>query len=358
MAQYLEPYEPGRQDNNEYYVEQLCSIGFGGLMAAIVCKWYFSGDMKFFMSSTLMPVVLAGGIALLSLIVFRAVVVWRVAGEPQLVPVHDHGHGHGHGHGADCEHEHDHGHSHGIKPAPSTGLTRAPMHGHGHSHGGPGSDHEHAWAPWRYMIMLVPIILGLLGLPASGLQPYPRGETDFGNLQSKRDYSPAQVTRVVSTLGAPTGYSPLLALAFAEPDRLVRSGDYVPVTFTQLEEATLTPDQRKFYTGRAVQITGQFTGDNERYFSLTRYKINCCGADAIPLKSVIVIDYTQFKEGPRLEPRKLQKKWVQVSGIVQFKDRGNGAFIPMIVVTPTREDKESLADLVKEIPPPGNPYVN
>jgi hypothetical protein len=348
MAQYLEPYEPGQSDSNEYYVEQLCSIGFGGLLAAIVCKWYVSGDMKYFMSTALMPVVLAGGVALLALIVFRAVVVWRVAGEPALVPVHNHSHGHGHGHahehGEECHHDHGHAHGH--------------SHGHGHGHGGPGSDHEHGWAPWRYMIMLVPIILGFLGLPAGGLQPYPGREVDLGTAQSKREYSPAQVMRTMGTLGTPGGFAPLFALAFADPDRLVRNGDYVPVTFTELEQATLTPEQRKLYTGREVQITGKFTGESDRFFSLSRFKINCCGADAIQLKSIIVVDYSQFKDGPRLEPNKLQMQWVRVSGIVQFKDRGNGAFMPMIVVTPTREEKESLAELVKTIEAPANPYVN
>ena len=101
-----------------------------------------------------------------------------------------------------------------------------------------------------------------------------------------------------------------------------------------------------------------FSGENDKYFALTRFKINCCGADAIPLKAVIVIDYSQHKDGLRLEPQLHRGKWVRVRGMVQFKDRKNGAFVPMIVITPTKEAKESLAELVKKIESPANPYVN
>ena len=206
--------------------------------------------------------------------------------------------------------------------------------------------------------MLVPIILGLMGLPATGLQPYPREEADLGAASSKRDYSPAQVTRLVAMLGTPSPYGPLLASPFADPDHVARHGDYVEMTFKQLEDSTLTPEQRNMYTGMAVQVIGQFSGENDRYFKLSRYKINCCAADAIPLKAVIGIDYSQHKDGPRLEPQKLRNRWVRVRGILQFKDGGNGAFVPIVVVTPTREAAESLAELVKDIPAPANPYVN
>ncbi len=352
MAQFLDEDAHVPHDANEYYIEQLCSIGFGGLLAAIVCKWYFSGDMKYFMSDSLMKVVLAGGIALLVLILFRAVVVWRAAGQPQIALVHEHGHGHAHDHG------HDHGHSHGIKAAPSTAVSAKPAtgHGHGHSHGGDG--HEHAWAPWRYTIMLVPIILGFLGLPAGGLQPYPRDEADPGDLSSKREYTPVQVTRLAGLLAAPAEFAPLLAIAFTDPESIVRTGDYIEMTFKQLEEASLTKEQRDVYTGMSVRVTGQYSGDSDRYFSLSRFKINCCGADAIQLKAMIVVDYSQNKEGPRLDPQQMRGTWVRVSGMIKFKDRGNGAFVPMIVVTPTREEKESLAELVKRIEAPANPYVN
>ena len=356
MAQFLDEDAHVPHDANEYYIEQLCSIGFGGLLAAIVCKWYFSREMKFFMSESLMPVVLTGGLGLLILIVFRAVVIWRAAGQPQVAPVHDHGHSHGHG---DAHvHDHGHAHSHGIVPAPSTAMTARPVtgHGHGHSHGGDG--HEHAWAPWRYMIMLVPIILGFLGLPAGGLQPYPRDEAEPGDLSSKREYTPVQVARLTGLLVSTTECAPLLAAAFTDPESIVRKGDYDEISFKRLEDASLTREQREAFTGMAVWVTGQFSGDSDRYFSLSRFKINCCGADAIQLKAMIVIDYSQNKDGPRLDPQKLRGKWVRVSGMVQFKDRGNGAFVPMIVVTPTREAKESLAELVKRIEAPPNPYVN
>lgn len=471
-------------DANEYYIEQLCSIGFGGLLAAIVCVWYFSGKatitdtgrskisgvyitsittagrMKFFIAAKekvivtdtrtgtviaevpqdkfqeyvarlqtpdltqvaglagvlaapegfapllavrwaepmqgtrlqdlrveivpengLMEVVLAGGIGLLVLICFRAVVVWRAAGQPDVAPdhgpEHDHGHDHGHEHGPACHHEHDHGpeHAHGIATAATVSPTLAVPHSHTHG----GHDHDHAWAPWRYMVMLVPIILGFLGLPAQGrqqytedlrvsdsdtprryvphllLQPYPGDE---GNSDAERAFGPTQVTGLAGMLAAPGGYAPLLAAFGAEPEHALISADEsepTPMDFRELENATLTPEQQNLVTGRKISITGQFAGNNDRVFTLSRFKINCCGADAIQLKALIAIDYSQNRNGDRLDPQALRGQWLRVQGLLQFKDRGNGSFIPLIVVTPT--SKHPLKKLVEQIDAPANPYI-
>jgi hypothetical protein len=378
-----------QHDTNEYYIEQLCSIAFGGLIAAVVCKWYFGGGINNFITPALQPVVLAGGLGLAVLVVFRAVVVWRAAGEPVVAPAgghghghghgHDHDHGHGHGHGHGHEHgpecDHDHGHSHAVKAAPPSGVAVAQTgvavastsaavapaahhgHGHGHGHGGAGHDHDHAWAPWRYMVMLVPIVLGLLGLPDQPVQSYTGEVADPGSARSKRTWSPAQIVRMYGTLASPSGYGLLLGAVFFEPDQIVRS-EYGEVTFKDLEQATLTPEQRKVWTGRAVQVIGKFAGDNDRYFRMTRFKVNCCSADAIPLNAIIVVDYTENRDGPRLDPKPLSGQWVRVKGTVQFKESKKGTFDTMIVVTPTHEEKESLAELVKTVNAPPNPYVN
>ncbi len=209
------------------------------------------------------------------------------------------------------------------------------------------------------MIMLVPIILGFLGLPAQGLQPYPRkqAETKAGEFQAPVQSESGEARSSACWLSR-RDTAPLLAAPFTDPDPVVMKGDYVEKSFKELEEMTLTPEQRERYTGTAVQVIGQFSGDSDRFFSLTRFKINCCGADAIPLNAKIVIDYSQNKDGPRLDPQKMLKRWVRVRGIVQFRDRGNGNFIVVIVVTPTRDEKESLAELVKPLPAPADPYVN
>jgi uncharacterized membrane protein YcgQ (UPF0703/DUF1980 family) len=189
------------------------------------------------------------------------------------------------------------------------------------------------------------------------VQSYSGDVVDPGAARSKRTYSPAQVTRMYGTLASPSGYGLLLGVVFFEPDQIVRS-EYGEVSFKDLEQATLTPEQRKVWTGRAVQVIGKFEGDNDRYFRMTRFKVNCCSADAIPLNAIIVVDYSENRDGPRLDTKPLSGQWVRVKGTVQFKESKKGTFDTMIVVTPTHEEGQSLAELVKKIPQPANPYVN
>src|SRR5262249_29713539 len=194
-----------------------------------------------------------GGFGLLALIGFRAAAVWRMAGIPQGAHGHEHGDGH-----ACCDHEHGHehgdlhhGHAESVKTAAEVTGTVTPMtppvtvphahhhHDHSHAHGGHshahgGHDHEHGWAPWRYMVMLVPVILGFLGLPAGSIEPY-AGSSEGSGLAS-----PTLAIRAVGTLTH--GSYPLTAIAFLAP---VRSGDYVPRSFKELEKATYNEEQRR-----------------------------------------------------------------------------------------------------------------
>src|SRR5438445_166391 len=74
----------------------------------------------------------------------------------QTAPGHVHGPacGHDHAPGETCAHEPDlEHHEHHIGKAV------------GHHHDHDEADHDHGWAPWRYVVVLVPIILFLLGLP-------------------------------------------------------------------------------------------------------------------------------------------------------------------------------------------------
>jgi hypothetical protein len=345
----------GSADANEYYIEQLCAIGFGGLLAAIIARWYFTGAMANFLNTQQATIALGGGVALFALIAYRAVVVWRMAGSPPTVPAHDHDccdHGHGHG---DVHHQH----VESIKTAseivgtalPVTEIAAAgpPMvhhhHGHGHGLSAVGHDHEHGWAPWRYMVMLVPIILGLLGLPAASVEPY-AGASEAGGMASR--------TLVFRTVGMMThALDPLSAVAFLAP---VRSGGYQERTFKELEKAAYNETQRQAWNGTGVELTGQFVGDSDSNFSLVRYQLSCCAADATPLKAVIIVEYDALPGGDRLEPTKLRGKWVRVRGVLQFFEKGKNTFIPEIVITPTPQ--EPLSDLVKQIPQPADPYVN
>src|SRR5262249_19119922 len=121
--------------------------------------------------------VLLSGIALVTLALLRGFALWvQVGKEKEHAHDHDHEHVHDHGHehhdhdehfhehGAACTHDHahDHGHDHEHHVGHA--------HAHHHHHDHDAADHDHGWAPWRYVVLLVPVILFLLGLPSKGPQ--------------------------------------------------------------------------------------------------------------------------------------------------------------------------------------------
>jgi uncharacterized membrane protein YcgQ (UPF0703/DUF1980 family) len=346
-------------DANTYYLEQIFTIGACGALAGVFILDWYSGKLGFFIKDKYFLLVLTGALLLLALVVIRAVAVWFSVEEPQLAPVgehtHDHDHAHEHGHHhhdhdhGDCGHghchDHDHGHEHGhgvmaeaSHPARSEAVAVAPLtastaphahdhehdhdhdHAHGHSHHH-GHDHSHGWAPWRYVVLLLPVALYFL-MPAEGLS--------------------GAGQRVSSS-------------SVSGPNAGVKDkGEDFNVTFVQLEQAALSEDLRNFYEGKTIRLEGRYVAEDSAHFTLVRFTMNCCAADAIPLKALIVLDRSQSKEP--LNSNGLNNKWVQVTGQVQFlKMRDGSSFVPAIIIQPTPEKK--LTQLVKTIPTPANPFV-
>ncbi len=136
---------------------------------------------------------------------------------------------------------------------------------------------------------------------------------------------------------------------------LLNASDEAPeIRFTQLESAALSPDLREFYQGKRVSIIGRFRGQTEESFLLTRYRINCCAADAQPLK---VVFYVAPEAKQTIPLAKYEGKWVRVTGQVQFLELppGSKTFHPAMRIMPT--EREPLSKLIEEVPPPANIYV-
>jgi putative membrane protein len=151
---------------------------------------------------------------------------------------------------------------------------------------------------------------------------------------------------------------PLLALAMVVPPPL---GSYAaqhagtvlqqPGGFPPLPTADPLPLELVDYAARAVydhghslgtrriQATGFITLDRNGAFYLTRMVINCCAADAQPVKVALT------GQAPRvLQP----DSWLEVIGTFtsrQAKDPDNGGIVPYINVNQS-----------KRVPPPANPY--
>jgi uncharacterized membrane protein YcgQ (UPF0703/DUF1980 family) len=117
--------------------------------------------------------------------------------------------------------------------------------------------------------------------------------------------------------------------------------------------ATMRPDQRAFLEGKTIRLTGQYEGSDNRQFTLVRYKMNCCAADAVPLNAVIMIDP---QSNDKLPVKNLRKRWVQVTGQLRFLERkDNGTFVPALILHPTKE--HPLDQLIKVLPRMDNPFL-
>src|SRR5262249_3291611 len=198
---------------------------------------------------------------------------------------HAHGHHHHHDHGHDHNHEHVHAHAVAQPSGPYEEGIQPHVHAHGmahthslpaeirqpataalpvHSHGATcGHDHDHGWQPWRYMILLFPLLIFFLRLPNK----------------------PPRVTGMeLDLVGDPTEEAVNLATAVGvgnspiPPLVLLAGTIYQPVKnvdFKTLEGVAADEADRKEWRGRMVRVKGQFmpNASNERHFTLIRLQI-------------------------------------------------------------------------------------
>jgi hypothetical protein len=183
--------------DQSYWMEQIATVALAGAVGGVAISMATNQNGLFFLANMFHGPVMIAGIALLVMVVVRAVTLWIEVGAQRATfvapigdaaAVHQHGpgcshdHDHAHSHGAsahdhdhshgDCahDHDHDHAHSHG-----------ASGHDHAHSHGaGDDHDHDHGWNPARFAVLLLPVVLFFMGLPNEGGQdaidePVPEG---------------------------------------------------------------------------------------------------------------------------------------------------------------------------------------
>ena len=303
-------------DQNAYYLNQLFTIAVCGALGGVAVMLWYSRQLRFMVVERFWLPTLIGGITLLALVLIRAIALWRSVDETAAAGHHHHGTcGHDHGH---CGHDHDHGHDHAHD------HDHAHVHDHDHAHQHGSADehgHEHGWAPWRYVVLLLPVVLYFLNLPNQG-------------------FSAAQGDRLKGLqLDAPTS---------------VRSTGKAAVGFAELQQASLTPESRDYYEGKTVTLTGQYSGSDPKRFTLVRYKIACCARDAVPLNAVIMVDPGS---GETIDPDQYRNQWVEVKGRVHFiQKRGSNEYVTALMLYPSKDDP--LSEQVKKIPQPSTPWVN
>ncbi|MCL4869522.1 MAG: TIGR03943 family protein [Anaerolineae bacterium] len=188
---------------------------------------------------------------------------------------------------------------------------RRAMHDHDHDHGDHG-DHEHGNLTWLgWLIVAIPVIFGLL------VQPQPLGAAAVGN----REINISSVTSVT----APQSQG-RINLQVGEKTIV----DWL-VEFQRRE-----PTQ---FNGEKAIVTG-FVYRDERFgderFLVARFILSCCVADASPVG--LVVQWPESLELP-------QDQWVEVRGHFEV-GLFEGLEIPILI-----------ADEVKPIPAPSNPYL-
>jgi hypothetical protein len=301
-------------DNDDsYYIDQLCTVGISGTFAVICFALYFwqTQMLKYLLvTESIRFTLFLSGIALLAMALVRGFTLW---GESKTAKAHAHDHQHAEGEccGHDHSHEdgHDHGHDHAHEHAHDHG--HHDHHGHSHDHGDHSAeDHEHGSAPWRYVVMLLPVILFLLGLPNKG--------------PSAGEFS-----------GGPVDISIVSDIAAGE-------GEAEPVEFKRLFSSPSDSAERDDFADHVVRFRGQFTGSPEdpRFFQVVRFRGACCAADAQPMPILCVSK----------EPITGLKRdaWVWIEGKVQYAKRGDNWHLRILVPS---------ASKVTEAQQDPNPYI-
>jgi hypothetical protein len=280
-------------DKSSYYLEQLCTIAVCGLLGGVAVMLYYQEMLRFILADFLHKYVLWSGFGLLGLAALRGAFLWLSFGRADGTQPHDHCQ---HDHDA-CDHVDDHNNEDHQASEP-VAIASDPHHDHGHSH---------AWKPWRYCVMCLPIMLYFLNMPNQGL-------------------------------------SSATALDVEESDHPVvaKQGEILNLGFREMERWAFSQQQREYFEGRKGSIKGQFLPKNDGGFTLVRFRRTCCAADAIELRVAIIC--------PDIVTHIKKMKWVEVTGEIQFrKRRGREEYVPVLKLQ-SRND-------VQPAEPDYNPYI-
>jgi uncharacterized repeat protein (TIGR03943 family) len=309
---------------NSYFIEQLCTIGVAGAYAVMMVVILLQGVLQGLVTTWIQVMVLIGGGVLMALLILRAIHLWRASGQME---AHHHDHAHGHPHAHDHSHADDHG-------------------------------HEHGWSPWRYAVLLFPLMLFLLFpfkeliadyLTRHAPNPAEHGEEGMGEL-----FALAQVSFL--SQGPAGGIDPAPALLVAVEESYYFAEQEVGGTgkveartdIGQLELIAARADQREQWSKyRRIEVQGLYSPlmrggqPDGKMFQIVRFRIACCLSDARPA-SVMAASRQQL-EVPA-------GSWVTVTGRVEFKQTPDGRWRPVIRVF--------RASDVKPTRPPANPYLS
>jgi hypothetical protein len=338
-------------DNDTYFIDQLCMVGLAGAFGVICLALYFwqTPMLNLLLGQQFHLFVAISGFTLFGLALVRAATLWnesRPATAIASLPVvkhehhhHTHDHGHDHDHGHHHDHGHDHAHAHHDHDHSHDHAHSHDDHHHGHHHDHAHhdhshDDHDHGWAPWRYVVMLVPIVLFTLGLPNKGPRAASVNDAEARAAEAVRDS-----TQTVSIIGMEDWSRLALLGKIAGDDAL---GQIVPASFKEILESVNDRGLRAKFQDNTVELRGQFVADTHdpRFFALVRFKIGCCAPDAVDTRINV------FSREPITSIKR--DSWAKVRGKVEYGKRGDTVVLRLVTSGP---------DNVISCNPDVNPYI-
>src|SRR5262245_53216095 len=111
-------------EQNAYYLDQLCTIGFCGALGVVQILLWNYGVLNMILDPKFHMPVLLSGIVLATLAAVRGISLWIAVGQAKA---------HAHDHACDHDHDHDHGVEHVHEHALAADHVHS--HEHGHEHG-------------------------------------------------------------------------------------------------------------------------------------------------------------------------------------------------------------------------------
>lgn len=310
-----------------YYLDQLCMVSLAGAFGVICLAMYYLQPAMLFrlLAPQFHVLILLCGDTLVILAVARALLLWANVGKREHEH-HHHEHDHSHDHGHDHHHDHaHHHHDHG--------------HDHHHHHDHDAADHDHGWAPWRYVVILLPIMLFLLGLPSRGLQSQKLNAADLVTDLKDQSVLPAGVIAA--------GAEPWVALPVAYAAYGVsltpNEANATYIDFKTLDKVADREDQRDYWSGKTIRVKGQYTPSqqSDRVFGLVRWRIQCCAADSQQLNVPIL----SRESITHIKP----DEWIEVIGQLEFRPRNEKSFLTLVKVVGAGSVRKTAPDL--------NPYI-
>lgn len=168
--------------HGDHRLEQICTLVISGLLGLVCILLWQKNALDLILAKQFHLPVLLGGIALLALVGVSAVMNLITSRTQTQAGDACDGHGncgHSHGEGAHEHHDHAHSHDHDHDPVHAHACDHDHGCGHEHSHthehahepgAAPAHDHghDHGWNPWRYIVLLLPVVLYFLNLPNGG----------------------------------------------------------------------------------------------------------------------------------------------------------------------------------------------